>query len=147
MRTLGIDPGTIESGFVVFDGKRVLQAGVMPNDDLLRIVADDRSDMLAIERIVSYGVVVGDETFQTVHWAGRFHQAWACPEEVRLIRRLDVKKALGLRGSAKDKDVNAALLVSVGPKGSKAQPGPTYGVTSHAWSALAVAYAAMRQAA
>jgi len=147
MKTLGIDPGTIESGFVVFDGERVLQSGVMPNDGLLRIVSDDQSDMLAIERIVSYGTVVGDETFQTVHWAGRFQQAWACPEEVRLIRRLDVKKALGLRGSAKDKDVSAALLTLVGPKGTKALPGPTYGVTSHSWAALGVAYAAMRQAA
>lgn len=147
MKALGIDPGTTESGFVVYDGERVLQAGVMPNEDLLRIVADDRSDMLAIERIVSYGTVVGDETFQTVHWAGRFQQAWACPEEVRLIRRLDVKKALGLRGSAKDKDVSAALLEKVGPKGTKASPGPTYGVSSHAWAALGVAYAAFKAAA
>lgn len=147
MKALAIDPGTTESGYVLYDGERVLQSGVMPNADLLQIVADDQSDILAIERIVSYGTVVGDETFQTVHWAGRFQQAWACPEEVRLIRRLDVKKALGLRGSAKDKDVGAALLDRVGPKGTKAQPGPTYGVTSHAWAALGVAYAAMRQAA
>lgn len=143
MRILGIDPGTTQSGYVLFDG-RVLQSGVMPNEDVLRIVSDDRSDMLAIERIVSYGTVVGDETFQTVHWAGRFQQAWACPDEVRLIRRLDVKKALGLMGSAKDKDVNAALLVQIGPKGTKAAPGPTHGVSSHAWAALGVAVAAMR---
>lgn len=146
MKILGVDPGTTQSGYVLFDG-RVLQAGVMPNEDLLRIIADDRSDVFAIERIVSYGNVVGDETFQTVHWAGRFQQAWACPNEVRLIRRLDVKKALGLRGSAKDKDVNAALLAQIGPKGTKAAPGPTYGVTSHAWAALAVAVAAMKEAA
>lgn len=146
MKILGVDPGTTQSGYVLFDG-RVLQSGVMPNEDLLKIVADDRSDVFAIERIVSYGNVVGDETFQTVHWAGRFQQAWACPNEVRLIRRLDVKKALGLRGSAKDKDVNAALLAQIGPKGTKAAPGPTYGVTSHAWAALAVAVAAMKEAA
>lgn len=143
MRILAVDPGTTQSGYVLFDG-RVLQSGVMPNEDVLRIIADDRSDVLAIERIVSYGTVVGDETFQTVHWAGRFQQAWACPDEVRLIRRLDVKKALGLMGSAKDKDVNAALLAQIGPKGTKAAPGPTYGVSSHAWAALGVAVAAMR---
>ena len=143
MKILGIDPGTVQSGYVLFD-ERVLQSGVMPNEDLLRIVIDDRSDLLAIERIVSYGKVVGDETFQTVHWAGRFQQAWACPDEVKMIRRLDVKKALGLMGSAQDKQVNAALLEQVGPKGTKANPGPTYGVTSHAWAALGVAVAAMR---
>lgn len=146
MKILGVDPGTTQSGYVLFDG-RVLQSGVMLNEDLLRIIADDRSDVFAIERIVSYGTVVGDETFQTVHWAGRFQQAWACPAEVRLIRRLDVKKALGLRGSAKDKDVNSALLALIGPKGTKAAPGPTYGVASHAWAALAVAVAAMKEAA
>lgn len=146
MKILAVDPGTTQSGYVLFDG-RVLRSGVMPNEDLLRIIADDRSDVFAIERIVSYGNVVGDETFQTVHWAGRFQQAWACPNEVRLIRRLDVKKALGLRGSAKDKDVNAALLAQIGPKGTKASPGPTYGVASHAWAALAVAVAAMKEAA
>lgn len=146
MKILAVDPGTTQSGYVLFDG-RVLRSGVMPNEDLLKIVADDRSDVFAIERIVSYGNVVGDETFQTVHWAGRFQQAWACPNEVRLIRRLDVKKALGLRGSARDKDVNAALLAQIGPKGTKAAPGPTYGVTSHAWAALAVAVAAMKEAA
>lgn len=143
MKILAVDPGTIQSGYVLFDG-RVLQSGVMPNEDVLRIIADDRSDMLAIERIVSYGNVVGDETFQTVHWAGRFQQAWACPDEVRLIRRLDVKKALGLMGSAKDKDVLAALLAQIGPRGTKAAPGPTHGVSSHAWAALGVAVAAMR---
>lgn len=145
MKILGIDPGTTESGFVLYDG-RVLSAGVMENCDLLRIVADDRSDMLAIENIVSYGNVVGAETFQTCRWIGRFQQAWSCPDEVRLIKRLDVKKALGLPGSAKDRDVNAALLAQVGPKGTKKEPGPTHGVTSHAWAALGVAIAAMRAA-
>jgi hypothetical protein len=143
MKILGVDPGTTQSGYVLFDG-RVLQAGVMPNEDLLKIIADDRSDVFAIERIVSYGTVVGDETFQTVHWAGRFQQAWACPDEVRLIRRLDVKKSLGLMGSAKDKHVNAALLEQIGPKGTKANPGPTYGVASHAWAALGIAVTVMR---
>ena len=146
MLIAAIDPGTLQSGFVRYDSaaKRVVQAGVFPNDDLLKIVVDDRSDALAIERIVSYGNIVGDETFQTVHWAGRFQQAWACPDEVMMIRRIDVKSALGLRGSAKDKDVNAALLSVVGPKGTKSSPGPTFGVSSHAWAALGVAYAAAK---
>jgi len=144
MRILAIDPGTTQSGFVLYDGK-VLSSGVMSNDDLLSIVADDRSDALAIEKIVSYGNVVNNDTFDTCEWIGRFQQAWACPAEVVKVKRLEVKKALGLMGSAKDKDVNGALLALVGPKGTKRAPGPTYGVSSHAWAALGVAYAAAKR--
>lgn len=142
MKVLAIDPGTTQSGYVLYDGK-VITAGVMENGELLQIVRDDRSDMLAIENIVSYGNVVGAETFQTCRWIGRFQEAWPCPDEVHLVKRADVKKALGLPGSAKDKDVNAALLAQVGPKGTKKAPGPTFGVTSHAWAALGVAIAAV----
>lgn len=143
MRILAIDPGTTQSGFVLYDGK-VLSSGVMPNEDLLRIVADDRSDALAIEKIVSYGKAVGDTTFETCYWSGRFAQAWSCPDEVHRITRLKVKLELGLSGGAKDADVNRKLLEVVGPKGTKANPGPTYGIISHAWAALGVAVAAHR---
>lgn len=138
---LAIDPGTTKSGFCLFDG-RVLSSGVMPNEDLLKIVRDDRSDALAIERLVNYGSIVGDEVFETANWAGRFQEAWGCPDEVLRITRREVKRALGLPGTAKDKDVNERLRQLVGAKGTKKAPGPTYGVTSHAWAALGVAYAA-----
>lgn len=144
MIVLALDPGPLQSGFVLYDGAKVITSGVMVNDDLLRIVADDRSDALAIEKIVSYGNVVDNSTFDTCEWIGRFQQAWALPEEVLKVKRRQVKEALGLRGSAKDKDVNAALLAAVGPKGTKKEPGPTYGVAGHAWAALGVAYAARK---
>lgn len=142
---LAVDPGPTQSGVVRFDGERVMFSGVLPNEDVLKIVADDNGDMLAIEKIVSYGNVVNNDTFDTCEWIGRFQQAWACPDEVVKVKRLQVKQVLGLKGSAKDKDVNAALLVAVGPKGTKSAPGPTYGVASHAWAALGVAYAAWKQ--
>ncbi|WP_293705513.1 hypothetical protein [Stenotrophomonas sp. UBA7606] len=144
MRVLAIDPGTTQSGYVLYDGK-VITAGVMDNGELLQIVRDDRSDCLSIEQIVSYGKAVGQETFDTCVWAGRFMQAWACPDEVHMVRRAEVKKELGLSGAAKDKQVNAALLQRVGPKGTKKDKGPTYGVASHAWAALGVAVVAMKR--
>lgn len=144
---LAIDPGPVQSGVVRFDGERVLFAGVIDNEDVLKIIADDNSDVLAIEKIVSYGNVVNNDTFDTCEWIGRFQQAWACPDEVVKVKRLQVKQALGLKGSAKDKDVNAALLSAIGPKGTKKEPGPTYGVSTHAWAALGVAYAALKEIA
>ena len=139
---LAIDPGTHESGYCRYDGERVISAGVMGNDDLLKIVRDDNSDALAIEKIVSYGSAVGQETFDTCVWIGRFIEAWGVPEDVMLIPRRKVKAEVCGPGKWGDPDVRRALLDRVGPAGTKKAPGPTHGVTSHAWSALGVAVTA-----
>ena len=144
-RILAIDPGTHESGFCLYESGRVVSSGVMDNHDLLKIVADDRSDALAIEKVVSYGRAVGQEVFDTCEWAGRFRQVWGCPDETLSVTRLQVKQALGLKGSDDEAKVNKRLREVIGDKGTKANPGPTYGVTSHAWAALGVAYAAAKQ--
>jgi hypothetical protein len=86
--------------------------------------------------------VIDNNCVQTIRWEGRFQQAWGCPDEVMLIARQQVKKFLGLPGSANDKAVNAALRLRLGEKGTKKQPGPTFGVSTHAWAALAVAVTA-----
>jgi hypothetical protein len=141
---LAIDPGTHESGYCLYDGGRVITAGVMGNSDLLKIVADDRSDVLAIEKVVSYGRAVGQEVFDTCEWAGRFRQVWGSPDETLSVTRLQVKKALGLKGSDDEAAVNKRLREVIGEKGTKANPGPTFGVATHAWAALGVAYAAAK---
>jgi hypothetical protein len=145
---LAIDPGTRESGFVVFDGRRVAQAGVLANEAMLLAVSDGRGlhvapDALAIEKIEAMGMAVGAEVFETVHWSGRFMQAWAHPDQVQRITRRQVK--LGLCGSmrAKDPSIRQALIDMLGSCGTKKRPGATYGVHSHAWSALAVAVIAI----
>jgi hypothetical protein len=78
-------------------------------------------------------------------------QAWRNPKAVRLIYRRDVK--LRLCGTVKAKDANVRqALIDMFPKtgggkipqiGTKAQPGPLYGVASHAWAAVAVAVTAL----
>ena len=144
MTILAIDPGTHKSGFCLYEGGKVISSGVMDNADLLRVVADDRSDVLAIEKVVSYGRAVGQEVFDTCEWAGRFRQVWGCPDETLSVTRLQVKQALGLKGADDDAAVNKRLREVIGEKGTKANPGPTFGVTSHAWAALGVAYAAAK---
>lgn len=142
MIILAIDPGTVQSGWCVFDGGRVLDSGVMPNRELLRAVQVSDYDMLAIERVASYGMPVGREVFETCEWIGRFQQAWRDPEAVKLIYRRDVKLHLCGTMKAKDPHVWQALLDKIGPVGTKKSPGPLYGVKSHARSALAVAITA-----
>jgi len=140
---LAIDPGTTESGWVYFWRGKVVGAGVMPNDDLLKMVAESGADILAIEMIASYGMAVGKEVFETCVWIGRFQQTWRSPKSVRLVYRKDVKLHLCGTPRAKDGNIRQALIDKLGPPGKKAAPGPTYGVSSHAWAALGVAVTAV----
>lgn len=122
---------------------------MIPNERALEWLAGEkwRGFTLAIEMIASYGMPVGREVFETCVWIGRFQQAWHSPEDVRLVYRKDVK--LHLCGTAKAKDANVRqALLDLYPRtgggatpqiGTKAKPGPLYGVSSHAWPALAVA--------
>lgn len=142
---LAIDPGTTESGFAILAEGFVRDSGVLPNSELLArlpIYAGVRRYTLAIEMIASYGMAVGREVFETCVWIGRFKQAWHAPDEVRLVYRKDVKLLLCGSPRAKDANIRQALLDLLGPQGTKANPGPTYGVKSHAWAALAVAVTA-----
>ena len=149
---LAIDPGTTQSGWVVYDGRRVLDCGVSPNREMLLKVRHCGGP-LAIEMIASYGMAVGREVFETCVWIGRMVEAFRDPEAVKLVYRRDVKLHLCGSPKAKDQNIRQALLdmfPSTGggktPQvGTKSQPGPLYGVSSHAWPALGVAITALGQ--
>lgn len=152
---LAIDPGTTESGWCTLAGSHVIESGVMPNEDMLLFVRSRRHASLAIEMIASYGMPVGREVFETCVWIGRFVQAWHDPESVKLVYRKDVKMHLCGTTKAKDGNVRQAIIdlypASGGgatPQiGTKAQPGPLYGVSSHAWPAIGVALTVQAQGA
>ena len=143
-----IDPGPLHSGWVIWTGAKVHDCGVMGNDELLRVLLNrlpHHDETLAVEMIASYGMAVGREVFDTCVWVGRFQQAWHSPASVRLVYRKEVKSFLCGSMKAKDANIRQALIDLVGDKGTKAAPGPTYGVKSHAWPALAVAVTAAHQ--
>lgn len=143
---LAIDPGSEQSGWVLFNGGNVADSGVHPNHDVLRWVqAGQGADLLAIEMMRARGMPTSNDEFRTLVWIGRFQQAWRDPEAVRLVYRGDVKLHICGSMQAKDKNIRAALLDAVGPQGTKRAPGPTYGVASHAWAALGVAVTAQHQ--
>lgn len=139
---LAVDPGTTESGFVRYERGRVIDSGVVENGLMLALIQTSRADVLALEMVASYGMAVGREVFETVRWIGRFQQAWRDPEAVKLVYRRDVKLHLCGSPRAKDPNIRQALLDKLGPVGTKKQPGPCYGVKSHAWAALGVAVTA-----
>lgn len=145
-RVMAIDPGTTESGWAIFEEGRVVESGISPNDLLLdNLLFDcDGEASCAIEMIASYGMAVGKEVFETCVWIGRFCERWHSHTGhlPRLIPRLAVKLHLCKSPKAKDANIRQALIDKLGPQGTKKDPGPTYGVKSHAWAALAVAVTA-----
>ncbi len=139
---LAIDPGTTQSGWVLLAHGLVADSGVDSNETVLHRVRGSMADRLAIEMIASYGMAVGREVFETCVWVGRFQQAWRDPEAVQLVYRQEVKLHLCKSPRAKDANIRQALIDALGPQGTKKAPGPTYGVSSHAWAALGVAVTA-----
>lgn len=144
-----IDPGTTHSGVVKLNGKQVINVDPeMENSELLNLLKSvtDSSHHLAIEMIASYGMPVGETTFKTVLWIGRYIQAFH-GEHKTLIYRKDCKNYLcDGNQRAGDANIRQAIIDKYPATGGgarpaigiKNQPGPLYGVSSHAWAALAV---------
>lgn len=141
MSILAIDPGTTESGFaILYPPRNIGRFGVVDNNKILEIVYQhDGWDTLAIESMVARGMPAGDDHFATMRWVGRFQQQSHDPEGVILVDRADVKLHLCGSAKAKDSNIRQRLIDMFGKPGTKKKPGPTFGIASHAWSALAVA--------
>ncbi len=156
MIILAVDPGTTRSAWLEFDttaGQPVPgRWDIEPNaaliesirgwHDAARVGEVPFLDALVIERVASYGMSVGDEVFETVHWAGRFAEAAFPSTPVYRVPRKTVTLNLCHSARANDSNVRRALLDRFGGDaaiGRKATPGPLYGLHSHLFAALAVA--------
>lgn len=143
---LAIDPGNIESAYVVLDEDlKPIKFGKVKNIELL-VICEELSKKhnyeLAIEMVASYGMPVGEEVFETVFWIGRFWQAF---DAVRVkIYRKDEKMNLCHSMKANDATIKQALVdrfaygVSNHGKGTKKTPGWFYGFKADTWAAYAV---------
>jgi hypothetical protein len=148
-RIFAIDPGTTQSGVVVLQGGRVMASFTLDNDGLVKLIGtQSEGTLVVIEWIESMGMAVGKETFLTCRWIGRFQQACHVPEAVQFVTRREVKLHLCGSMKAKDANIRQSLIDKFGPGkdiaiGKKASPGPLFGVSGHAWQALAVAVTAL----
>ncbi len=141
---LAIDPGSAQSGWVLFDGEKILELGLTPNLEMLanmRLIAasqashsEGKAGHLAIEMIASYGMPVGREVFETCVWIGRFIEAWGGPHT--LVYRREVKLHLTDSPRSKDPNVSQALRDRFGWTRSDARK---LGLKSDIWQALGVA--------
>lgn len=145
MTILAIDPGPVESAFVMWDTNGdglVREAGYLPNDRLrarfINLEFESYVDKVAIEMVACYGMAVGKEVFDTCLWVGRFVEL-AGSHNVQLVYRHEVKMHLCNSMRAKDANIRQALIDKHGPPGTKKNPSRTYGISGHLWSALAIA--------
>lgn len=145
MRVFAIDPGPVRSAYVGIDdcGRlHVFAHGKLGNHVVLEMVdAWSQSQAVAIERVRAQGKKpVGNETFETAEWSGRFFEA-TNGRPFWITRIAAVRHVVGadLGTANADSLVRRALIERFGPKGTKKQPGPTYDIANDEWQALAVA--------
>lgn len=147
---LSIDPGSEETAWLTLDAAtlKIIDHGYQPNVEILGLLScvftdsamdRDTQPVVVCEMMQSFGMPVGASVFETVLWIGRFEQkARDLTLPFHRIFRRDIKLHLCGSARAKDANVRQALLDKLGPQGVKKSPGPTYGISKHAWSALAV---------
>ena len=155
MIVLAIDPGPTVSAAVLFDTDEQRIIAINRDDNAavrnwirrdVRLVAAHLPITMAIEMIASYGMAVGAETFETCVEIGRFIERWKTIADLdaRRVYRREVKLHLCGTVRATDSNIRHALLDRFGPGrtkavGTKANPGPLYGVSKDLWQALGVA--------
>ncbi len=145
MSILAIDPGPQQSAYVEWENNQIRESGIVSNSELLTHIegyAEVCSDpVLVIEGMQSYGSIIGKSTIDTLIWVGRFVEAWhqLTTKEPALITRPTIKAHICGNAKANDSNVREALMDRIGPQGMKRAPGPTYGIKTHLWAALALA--------
>lgn len=142
---LGIDPGNIESAYVLLDENlKPIEFGKIKNEELKEKLIFFNMDSVfqnyecAIEMIASYGMSVGATVFDTCVWIGRFVET--IPNlKPKYIYRKDEKMNLCGTMRAKDTNIRQALIDRFGVVGTKKAQGFFYGFKSDIWAAMAVA--------
>lgn len=138
----GIDPGTETSGVCVWDTKK--QVIVVSDDKLdnrcLGIVNDSGGIWYTIEKyiiedITCYGMSVGREVFETCKLIGRLQERL---DNTIVIAKRHIQLHFCNTTRAKDTNIKRVLLDRFGGKGTKKEPGITYGLKDHAWDAFAL---------
>jgi hypothetical protein len=156
---LGLDPGPTNSGAVIYDTetREVMESHKsITTSAALALIYEVPSqfalDLVAIERVQSYGIA-GASLLRTAEVGGMLHH---CASNLGLdvvwLYRREVLRGLDVTGKGNRDSLVRQRLIEIhggdraSAVGTKAKPGPLYGVASHAWAALAVAVVAGMEA-
>ena len=155
MKIIGVDPGTSQTGWVIYNtiSHSVENSGVTDNEEFLNSVIENEDyDIMAIERIASYGMPIGAETIRTIEYIGRYWQKVLDSNKISakvelFYKKVDINPTICGSNKAKDANIRQAIM-DMFPKngggsnpsvGTSKQPGVLYGIGTHKWAALAVA--------
>jgi len=150
---LAIDPGTYDSAYCLYDlvSKKPVKCDIINNNIMLKKIKNrellKNVKAVAIEMIASYGMPVGQTTFQTVLYIGMFVQAIRDHNgsiSVDKIFRKDESLVLCNTPRGNDASIRRVIIDRYGPSkkvaiGNKKNPGILYGIVRDMWAALAVA--------
>ena len=147
MKIFAIDPGNIYSAYCVMDDEyKLYEFAKTENSAVMKRLLEilDEVDEVVIERMQSYGMPVGAETFVSCEWIGRFSQEAEKKVPVEYIYRKDEKLYLTGSPKATDTNIRHALIERFAThdtkfgRGTKARPDYFYGVKQDIWSAIAI---------
>ncbi len=144
---LALDPGPKKTAwFEIASGKDLVDLwtfGEEDNEDILKRIPQwsDIKRVVVCEEIASFGMPVGVETFETVRWEGEFrHLCRTIGMEFQPVKRHDVKMHHCHSARASDANIHQALIDRFGKKGTKKNPGKTFGISGKdIWSAFSIA--------
>ena len=147
---IAVDPGPQVSGYVEYDcaSQKPVSSGVMPNPKLRKLIRKSSHPVFVYEKLQGMGMIPGKETFSTCEEVGRMIECFR--GEVIPLTRHEVKLLVCGTMRAKDANIRASIIDMYGSGksesiGNKKDPGPLYGVKSHAWQALALIKALERR--
>lgn len=147
MRLIAIDPGNIDSAYIIWNGEQVIEKGKVDNRTLLGRIVLCEVDLAVIEMVSSYGMPVGQTVFDTCVWLGMFKREF---EQYKIPVQLHFRTSIKLHHCkmtyAKDGNVRQALVDKYGEDYSKKKPNNIYNtandkiyMTGDLWSAFALA--------
>lgn len=150
MNILAIDPGPIESAYVVLNNNlEPVDFGKVGNEELLNKIGNGSfsdCENVAIEMVACYGMAVGKEIFDTCVWIGRFIDRiiYELDKKPNYIYRKDEKITICQSMKANDSNIRRALIDRFAKhdfkngKGTKKKPDWFYGFKADIWAAYAV---------
>lgn len=153
MIVVGIDPGSTQTAICVYTEGKILSCEMHDNQSLIDgmsiLQKVTPSEKVFVEDMVSYGMPVGRDVFDTVKFIGKLQLIFEMNGiDHEMVERPDVKKHHCLNRNAKDANVTMALVDRLDPKrefgkfgkGKKGSEGPFYGFSGYdMWSACAIA--------
>jgi hypothetical protein len=152
-RILAIDPGPIESAWILLDAEtcKPIDFGKEACQLLMWQIEGggfDDCSLAVVEMVASYGMAVGAEVFETCVWIGRYEQALRSRTESAMAVERVTRRPIKLHhcgvANAKDSNITQALIDRFGSgagnrgKGTKAAPGWFYGFRADVWQAYAL---------